>query len=190
MIYKLFQHAICLTGLITLSPVLLLLAILIFVEDGSPIIYKQARLGKDKKKFIIYKLRTMKNDAPQIATHEISKKHILKLGNFIRKSKFDEFPQLLNILKGDINFVGPRPGMESIDEIVQQRDLRNIYCIKPGITGLSQILGVDMSNPAKLAEIDQIYVKNRSVRLNLIIFAGTFFDSPKKFLIAKFNINV
>ena len=188
MINKFFQNIICLAGLSMLSPILLLIVMLIFLEDGAPTIYKQMRLGKDKKKFTIYKLRTMKNGAPQIATHEVSNKYILKVGSIIRSTKFDEFPQLINILKGDINFVGPRPGMASIDNIVKQRDLRNVYSVKPGITGLSQILGYDMSNPVKLAEVDGIYIENQSMKLNFIIFLGTFFKFPRTYLRNKFSI--
>lgn len=190
MMYQSLKYIICIIGLIVIMPILFIVSLFIFFEDGLPIIYKQARLGIHKKEFIIYKLRTMKNEAPQIATHEVSSKYFLFVGKFIRKTKLDEFPQLYNIIIGDLNFVGPRPGIASIKKLVEERDKNNIYTLTPGITGLAQILGFDMSDPVKLAEIDKIYLENQSMKLNLIILLGTFFKSPKKYLVRKYGIKL
>ena len=109
-------------------------------------------------------------------------------GKWIRKLKLDEFPQLINVMRGDINIVGPRPGLEMQTKLLDARSSRDIYSIKPGITGLAQILGYDMSDPKKLAEIDEIYIINKSFILDLLIVLGTFFDSPKEILRKKFKI--
>lgn len=183
-----FKYILCIFGLIAIMPILVFVSFLIILEDGFPIIYKQSRLGLHEKEFTIYKLRTMKKQAPQIATHEVADQYFLKVGRFIRKTKLDEFPQLYNILIGDLNFVGPRPGMASISSLVHERKSLDIYSLTPGITGLAQILGYDMSKPAELAKIDRIYLENQSTKLNLIILLGTFFKAPKKYLRNKYNI--
>lgn len=188
MILKSLKYIICIIGLISIMPVLLIISILILIEDGFPIIYKQSRLGINQSNFTIYKLRTMRKNSPQIATHEVSSKYFLKIGHFIRKTKLDEFPQLFNILIGDLNFVGPRPGMASIISLVEERERFDVYSVKPGITGLSQILGFDMSKPTDLAAVDKIYIENQSIRLDLIILSGTFFRYPKRYIAKEFQI--
>lgn len=182
------KYIICIIGLIIIMPVLILMSAFIFLEDGLPIIYKQARLGIHKNEFTIYKLRTMKNEAPQIATHEVPNSYFLFFGKFIRKSKLDEFPQLYNILIGDLNFVGPRPGIASIKELIHEREKNNIYSLKPGITGMAQILGYDMSDPVELAKIDKIYMDNQSTKLNLIILLATFFKYPQNYICKKYGL--
>lgn len=188
MIRNSLKYILCICGLIALMPILIFVSFLIMLEDGFPLIYRQSRLGINQKEFTIYKLRTMKKHAPQIATHEVSDQYFLKVGKFIRKTKLDEFPQLYNILIGDLNFVGPRPGMASIPSLVHERESLDIYSLTPGITGLAQILGYDMSNPAELAKIDRIYLENQSTKLNLIVLLGTFFQAPRKHLCNKYNI--
>ena len=102
--------------------------------------------------------------------------------------KLDEFPQLINVIKGDLNLVGPRPGLPNQTELFNARSRKNIFAIKPGISGLAQVLGYDMSDPIKLAEIDSIYIKYRTVRLDLVILLATFFNYPKVYLLQKFKI--
>ena len=113
---------------------------------------------------------------------------MLKNGKWIRKLKLDEFPQLINVLIGDLNLVGPRPGLKNQDELLKSRSKKNIFSTKPGITGLAQILGYDMSDPKLLAEIDALYIKNQTVRLDTIILFGTFFNFPRKYLATQFKI--
>ena len=161
-------------GLILLIPIIILALILVFIEDGYPMIFSQSRLGKDKILFNIYKIRTMKKNTPNKGTHHISKDHYLFFGAFFRKTKIDELPQIINYLSGHINLVGPRPGLENQKQLTYAREKNNIFNIKPGITGISQVLGYDMSNPKKLAEIDKIYLNKKSLKLNLIIFISTF----------------
>ncbi len=187
-IIKPIRNIICLIGLIFISPLLVLIGLLVYVEDGSPIFFIQERIGRNKEVFRIIKIRTLKNNAPNTGTHKLETVHILGNGKWIRKFKLDEFPQLINVLKGDINLVGPRPGLISQDELYNERLKKNIYTIKPGITGLAQILGYDMSNPKKLAEIDEIYINNKNIYLNILVILGTFFNAPRIQLKSKLKI--
>ena len=173
------RNIICLAGIVCVSPILIIALVCIVIEDGYPIFFKQERIGKNKKIFNIYKLRTMKTNAPQLGTHQVGLSYMLKIGKVIRACKLDEFPQLFNVLKGDINLVGPRPGLVVQQELTQERSKKDIFDIKPGITGLAQILGYDMSDPKKLAEIDKIYMNNRSYKVNALVFLGTFFPVLK-----------
>lgn len=162
MFILIIRNIICLAVSLLIFPILLCISFLILFEDGLPILFKQERIGKNKKIFTIYKIRTMKNNAPQLGTHAVSESFFLKIGKFIRKIKLDEFPQLINVIIGDINLVGPRPGLVTQKILLEERDKNNVFNIKPGVTGLAQILGYDMSNPKKLSKIDNIYMKNQS----------------------------
>lgn len=185
---KLFRNLLCLIGLISISPFLFLASVIIILEDGFPVFFIQKRFGKNKKLFNIIKIRTLKKNTPNTGTHELKSEHLLKNGKWIRKIKLDEFPQLINVLRGDVNIVGPRPGLINQKELLDERSYKNIYSVKPGITGLAQILGYDMSNPKKLAEIDETYIINKSLRLDCSIILGTFFNYPKQKLKMKYKI--
>lgn len=176
------RNVICFVGLVIILPLLCVAAILILIEDGFPIFFKQKRIGLHKKKFTIYKIRTLKKNAPQVGTHEIEEHHKLNMGRAIRALKLDEFPQLFNVIKGDLNLVGPRPGLESQLALEAARMFQGIFETKPGITGLAQVLGYDMSTPEMLAEVDKLYIDNKSLKLNIIIFLATFFKYPRTYL--------
>ena len=190
MLILITRNIICLAVLMLMLPIMVFASLLIFIEDGLPIFFRQERLGKNKKIFIIYKIRTMKNDAPQLGTHAVSKNFLLTIGKFIRKIKLDEFPQLINVIIGDINLVGPRPGLVTQEILSSERDKKNIFNIKPGVTGLAQILGYDMSNPKKLSEVDLIYMKNKSKYVDLIILLGTFFSKYRNQIASKLGVYV
>jgi O-antigen biosynthesis protein WbqP len=183
------KNIICIIALILISPILILAASLIVLEDGMPIFFMQKRIGLHKNLFTIYKMRTMKKNAPQVGTHIIKNEYKLNIGYILRKLKLDEFPQLLNVIIGDLNLVGPRPGLENQYELMESRSRKNIFSTKPGITGLAQILGYDMSDPKLLAEVDYLYVKNQTVILDSVILLGTFFNFPRKYLASRFKIN-
>ncbi|MAR94939.1 MAG: sugar transferase [Gammaproteobacteria bacterium] len=168
-----------LLGLLLLSPFLVIAMVVLFIEDGLPVIFIQKRLGKDKKIFNFYKLRTMKKNAPNKGTHEVSKLNYLKCGHFLRKYKIDELPQVINYIKGDINLVGPRPGLPSQSELNEFRVIYDVFDVRPGITGLSQVLGYDMSDPELLSKLDKIYINNRSVKIDFYIFVATFINAYK-----------
>jgi len=144
-------------------PVIVVLAILIrFESTGSPL-FRQTRVGKDQEHFVLYKLRTMKLETPVMATHEISPNQITKIGSILRRTRLDEVPQLWNVLIGDMNFVGPRPCLPSQKELIAARELGGVFSVCPGITGLAQIQGIDMSDPARLAIVDREYVEAASL---------------------------
>ena len=188
MIIVALRNIISVVGLIVLLPLLIMVSLFILLEDGFPIFFKQQRLGLNQKIFTIYKLRTLTKNSPQVGTHDLDESFKLKTGKVIRAMKLDEFPQLINVIKGELNLVGPRPGLSSQIELKKSREIHGIFEVAPGITGLSQILGYDMSNPEKLAEIDKIYILNNTVRLNLIILLGTFIKTPRNYLESKFKI--
>jgi len=182
------KNFICVIALLVMSPIFVVAAFLIAAEDGFPVFFSQQRIGLHEELFTIYKIRTMKINTPQSGTHNINHKYKLKIGMLLRKIKLDEFPQLVNVIRGELNLVGPRPGLENQTELRMSRFERNIFDVKPGITGLSQILGYDMSNPEQLAQIDQIYILNQTLRVNLLILIGTFFNFPRNYLAAELNI--
>ena len=169
MIIVALRNIICIAALFCLLPVFAILSILLVAEDGFPIFFIQKRLGIEKRVFRIFKIRTMKKNTPQLGTHDVGEEYKLKTGFLIWATKLDEFPQLANVILGDINLVGPRPGLLTQTELLNDRSLKDIYSIKPGITGLSQILGYDMSNPEELSLVDRVYLDNKSNSLDLII---------------------
>ena len=177
-----FRNLICLVGLFFVSPLIFLAAMAIIIEDGMPIFFIQNRIGKNKSNFRIIKIRTLKNEAPDVGTHQLDQKYDLNSGKLLRRIKLDELPQLINVLKGDINLIGPRPGLISQIELTESRNSKGVYEVKPGITGLSQVLGYDMTNPIKLAEIDKFYIDNKSLYMDSLILIGTFIKYPKQYL--------
>lgn len=132
---------------------MLVLYVIGLFDTGSPI-FKQERVGRNKKPFNLYKFRTMNVNAKQVATHLANTTEITKFGAFLRRTKLDELPQLFNVLKGDMSLVGPRPNLYNQTELIEERDKRGVYNQKPGITGLAQINEIDMSTPRELAIID------------------------------------
>lgn len=141
-------------GLFFTSPILLIVSLLGLLDTGSPI-FLQQRVGKNKKAFILIKFRTMSVETKSMASHLANTASITKFGAFLRKSKIDELPQLINVLKGDMSIVGPRPNLFNQEELIHARDLLNIYDVLPGITGLAQVNNIDMSTPKLLAETDR-----------------------------------
>jgi len=150
-------------GLILLLPLILMLYIIGLFDTGSPI-FKQRRVGKNKQPFTLYKFRTMNINTRSVATHLANQSDVTKFGSFLRKTKLDELPQLVNVLIGDMSLVGPRPCLFNQEELISEREKRGVYNFKPGITGLAQINNVDMSTPVKLSEFDAHMLKD----LNLV----------------------
>jgi len=177
------RNLACIIGLIVISPFIFFAALAIAIEDGIPIFFIQERVGKNQLTFKIIKIRTLKKESPNTGTHLLDQKYQLVSGRLFRKLKLDEFPQLINVIKGDINLIGPRPGLLSQTELAKSRDMNGVFEVKPGITGLSQILGYDMSNPSKLAEVDRIYIENKSFYVDFLILIGTFIKYPRILLL-------
>ena len=140
-------------GLVLLSPILIVLMIIGYFDTGSPI-FRQERVGKGRRAYRLRKFRSMHMNAPSVATHLASASSITPFGSFLRKSKLDELPQLWNVFVGDMSLVGPRPNLFNQEELINERDSRGVYSVRPGITGLAQINKIDMSTPHLLAETD------------------------------------
>ncbi|CEP46676.1 sugar transferase [Paraclostridium sordellii] len=169
-------------GIIILSPVFLIISIIIKLESEGPIIFKQLRAGKDSKPFYIYKFRSMKADAPNLSTNEFEDVNlfITKIGKFIRRTSIDELPQLINILKGDMSIVGPRPVILDEKELILLRKEYNIDSILPGITGLAQINGRDIIGTEEKVKLDYEYLQNKSLNLDVKIVFITIFKVLRK----------
>ena len=140
-------------GLVILSPLLLLILFLGWLDTGSPL-FRQQRVGRFQKPFVLVKFRTMRVDTASVASHLADASAITPLGRFLRHTKLDELPQLWNVLMGDMSLVGPRPSLFNQQILIQERAKRDVYDVRPGITGLAQTQGVDMSTPRLLAETD------------------------------------
>ncbi len=150
---RLFDVILSLAGLIVGAPILIFLWVLGWFDTGSPL-FRQERVGRYKQPFILIKFRTMRLDTLSVATHLADVSAVTKLGHFLRRTKLDELPQLWNVLKGDMSLVGPRPCLFNQTELIAERESRGVFKVRPGITGLAQITGVDMSTPQQLAETD------------------------------------
>lgn len=171
-----FNRLFALVILIILSPIFLVVALAIFLEDGSPIFFKQKRVGVNYTFFNIYKFRSMKKNTPNVATHLLTNpdQYLLKIGKFIRKTSLDELPNLINIVKGEMFFVGPRPALYNQDDLMALRVATGVDKLKPGITGWAQINGRDdISIEAKVA-LEQEYLKRKSFLFDITIIIKTF----------------
>lgn len=140
-------------GLIVSSPVLLVLTVIGWFDTGSPL-FRQTRVGRNQQPFTLIKFRTMRPDTASVATHLVSASAVTPFGAFLRRTKLDELPQLWNVLKGEMSLVGPRPCLPNQHELIAARAALDVLSARPGITGLAQIQGIDMSTPQKLAEVD------------------------------------
>lgn len=149
-------------GLIFGFPLLAAITLIGFFDTGSPI-FRQERVGRDKKPFTLVKFRTMKPDTASVATHLASASAITPFGHFLRRTKLDELPQLWNVLKGEMSLVGPRPCLFNQQELIDEREKRGVYAVRPGITGLAQVNQIDMSTPQLLAETDARMIKDLTI---------------------------
>ena len=162
--------------LIILSSVFMVVALAIFLEDGSPIFFKQKRVGINYTFFNIYKFRSMKKNTPNVATHllENPESYLLRIGGLLRKLSLDELPNLINIIKGEMVFVGPRPALYNQDDLMALRVAAGVDKLKPGITGWAQINGRDeISIEAKVA-LEKEYLGRKSVWFDVVIVVKTF----------------
>lgn len=149
-------------GLFFGFPLLFIIYILGYFDTGSPL-FRQQRVGRNLKPFELVKFRTMRVGTASVASHLADKGAITSMGNFLRRSKLDELPQLWNVLKGDMSLVGPRPGLFNQAELLNARQRHGVFSVRPGITGLAQVNGIDMSTPELLAETDAKMLENFSI---------------------------
>ena len=175
-IKRILDFILSLCGLIILSPVFIILCIWIKLDSKGPILFKQKRVGKNKKYFNIYKFRTMYTDTPKdMPTHMLANpdQYITKAGRFLRKTSLDELPQIINILKGEMAVIGPRPALWNQDDLIAERDKYHANDIRPGLTGWAQINGRDELEIDVKARLDGEYVERMSFLFDLKCFLGT-----------------
>lgn len=174
MIKRLFDIVAAVLGLILTAPLMAILILAIRYESVGSGIFSQDRIGRSGSLFRCRKLRTMVSSAPNVPTHLASASQLTRMGKFLRRTKLDELPQLWNVLKGEMSLVGPRPCLPTQAELIHERQQRGVLVLRPGITGLAQVRGIDMSVPARLAEIDAEYLKRSSFAYDLRILLQTF----------------
>lgn len=182
-IYLIFKRIIDFTlsllAIILLSPILLIISLLIKTQSEGPIFFKQKRIGKDKKCFNILKFRTMRIDTPKDTPTHLLKDanlYITKIGKFLRRTSLDELPQIINILKGEMSIIGPRPALWNQYDLIEERDKYKVNSILPGLTGLAQISGRDELEIKDKAKYDAEYTQNISLILDIKIFFKTIFN--------------
>ena len=150
---RVFDFLFSLLGLIMGLPVLLVIYVVGMIDTGSPL-FKQERVGRNQKPFTLVKFRTMRVGTASVASHLADTAAITPIGHFLRRTKLDELPQLWNVLWGDMSLVGPRPGLFNQQALLQARQQHGVFAARPGITGLAQVSGIDMSTPELLAQTD------------------------------------
>lgn len=169
-IFDVIFALLCLPAALALS---VIAALAIIAEMHAHPLFRQCRVGKDGRQFTIMKLRTMRPDTPDGASHDVGQATVTPVGRLLRRTKMDELPQLWNVLMGDMSLIGPRPCLPSQLELIEARRRLGVLALRPGITGLAQIAGLDMSQPAALAAADAAYLRRWSILADLAILART-----------------
>jgi O-antigen biosynthesis protein WbqP len=162
--------------IIFFAPIFFIVAVAILIEDGFPIFFTQNRVGINYSFFNIYKFRSMKKNTPNVATHLLTNpaQYLLKIGKFIRKTSLDELPNLINIVKGEMVFVGPRPALYNQDDLMALRVATGVSKLKPGITGWAQINGRDEISIQEKVKLEQEYLQRKSFLFDIKILIKTF----------------
>lgn len=154
-------------------PLVVAAAAWIKLTSPGPVFFTQERIGRHEKPFRCLKLRTMYQGTKSLPTHEIGKEAVTDAGRTLRRLKLDELPQLWNVLKGEMSLVGPRPCLPTQTELTERRQALGVYVLRPGITGLAQVNGIDMSDPKRCAEKDAEYLRARTLKLDVVIMLRT-----------------
>ena len=178
---RLGDMALAILLLLFLFPLYVLLALIIWFQDGAPAIFKQRRVGRNGQEFMFYKFRSMPVSTPNVESRETQKLQITPFGKFIRRTNLDELPQIYNVLKGDMSFIGPRPPICSQNELIEMRRANGALAIQPGMTGWAQVNAYDGMPPEQKAAFDGEYANRFSIRIDLLILAktvGYFFKKP------------
>lgn len=161
---RIFDAAFAFLGLLATMPVVMICAVIISLTSPGPPIFAQPRVGRYRRPFTCYKLRTMRRGTISAASHEVSPSAVTPFGGILRRIKLDELPQLWNVLLGEMSLVGPRPCLPTQIALISAREARGVYSLRPGITGPAQVRGVDMSHPEKLAQVDETWLLDHSLR--------------------------
>ena len=172
---RVLDFLISLFALIILSPLFLIVSVGVLISDGSPVFFRQKRVGKNNELFEIYKFRTMKRGTENVASNDLSDADvkITRFGRILRATSIDELPQLLNILNGSMSLIGPRPLIPEETRIRELREKYNVYSVRPGLTGWAQVNGRDNVSAEKKALLDKEYVEKQSLMFDIKIFFMT-----------------
>lgn len=176
---RIFDLVIAAIGILPALLVISVLAILVRRGSTGPGLLRQARVGRDEKVFTCFKLRTMYVDTPDRPSHEVGRVAVTPIGAVLRRTKLDELPQLINILRGEMSFVGPRPCLPSQVALIEARRRHGVAHLRPGVTGVSQVAGVDMSDPERLATLDASYLRQMTVARDLHLIIQTVLGSGR-----------
>ena len=182
MFENIITKTISLTLLACLSPILFIVAMIIVADDGFPIIFRQKRIGRNNTYFWIYKFRTMKNNTADIPTHLVKNSALLYTvsGPIFRKFSLDELPQLINIIKGDMLFIGPRPALHNQNDLIELRTNVSVHTLYPGVTGWAQVNGRDEISIKDKVRMDEFYLHNKSLWIDIKILFLTIIKTLKK----------
>ena len=172
---RFFDIILSLVALIILFPIMILISVLIKLFDSGPIIFKQKRVGMNGKLFYMYKFRSMPVNTKNIASDKITELNLNFVSKFIRRTNIDELPQLFNILKSDMSFVGPRPALSSQNDLIEIRLRKGVLSFKPGLTGLAQISSYDGMSVNTKVDFDKKYINSISFTTDILIILKTFF---------------
>ena len=159
---RIFDLIFSFLGLVILAPLGGILFLVGWLDTRSPI-FRHERVGRHQKAFNLVKLRTMRLGTASVGSHLADANAITRWGHFLRRTKLDELPQLWNVFKGEMSLVGPRPCLFNQTELIRERELRSVFSVRPGITGLAQVSRIDMSKPKFLAETDALMIKELTV---------------------------
>lgn len=163
----------CFVTLPAWAAIALVAALAVWVATRDSPLFRQIRVGQDEREFVLYKIRTMRVDAPQLPSHEAGDSSVTRVGVAMRRLKLDELPQLLNVLRGEMHLVGPRPCLPTQEELVSLRRSLGVFAVRPGITGAAQLRQLDMSTPVELAHCEREYLESRSLGADIKVLLAT-----------------
>ena len=177
---RVFDFTGALIILVFISPTLLIIAFFIKIHDGGPIIFKQKRIGKDGREFLFLKFRSMPINTPNVVSTDTKKLNLTPVGKIIRHTNLDEIPQMINVLKGDMSIIGPRPCLTNQQTLIELRRENGSLKLRPGLTGWAQVYAYDFMPEIEKANFDGEYYRNTSLAMDLKIVMGTIKYFTKK----------
>lgn len=169
---RLLDVSLSLVGIICALPFAIIIYVVGLFDTGAPLFFQQ-RVGRHQRPFTLVKFRTMRPGTGSVGTHLVDADAVTSFGHFLRKTKLDELPQLINVLLGHMSLVGPRPCLPNQIELIDERDKRGVFKIRPGITGIAQVNEVDMSTPRKLARYDKLMMERLNLRTYFALLCAT-----------------
>ena len=179
---RIFDLLVALGLILSLAPLFLLVVLAVRLTSAGPVLFRTRRVGKNSRLFTMYKFRTMRIDTPQVATHLLKEpdQFLTPVGGFLRRTSIDELPQLLNVLRGEMSLVGPRPALFNQDDLIALRTAGGVHQLTPGVTGWAQVNGRDELPIPEKVNLDEWYMRNRSFWLDLKIVGMTVFKVIRK----------